>query len=127
KEGVFRHLPARRIDPQDNFDPSLGGRMRPHILYLFVQRRLGYFAFLNIDNETIVRADKSNIQTLFKFVPLTANHDSISIAVRLRTGDDRFHDTGRKSSDSFEVVAYLFLFDRQLNGIVQMLILAAAA
>ena len=84
------------------------------MLNLFVDRGLGDLAFLDIDNQT-------------EFVPLAANHDSVSIAVRLWTWNDRVDHARRKIPNSLEKIAYLLVFDRQLNRIVQMLVLTTSA
>src|SRR5688572_28474810 len=101
--------------------------MLAHVLNLAAQFGLGNFAFLDVDNETIVGADETDVQALFGFVPLAANHDAVAVAVRLRTWDDGLNKFWIEAGEALKEVADLFVFDGELGFVRDVLILAAAA
>ena len=101
--------------------------MRSHVFDLLIKRRLGDGTFLDIDDQAIVGANEANIETLFEFVPLAANHDAIAVAVRLRAREDRRDDCRVKTANALEQIADLFVLDLQLRWIREVLILATAA
>ncbi len=76
--------------------------MRANLLELFVQGRLGDPAFLDVLDQTAVPAHKTDIEFLFRLVPLAANHDAIAITKRLRTGNHRRHQAGGKFPNPFK-------------------------
>src|SRR2546425_3615817 len=101
--------------------------MRSHVFDLLIKRRLGDGAFLDVDDQPVVSANEANIETLFEFVPLAANHDAIAVAVRLRAREDRRDDCRVKTANALEKIADLFVLELQLRWIREVLILAAAA
>src|SRR5713101_1336167 len=78
------HFPAFRCNAQDDFQAALWRGMRSHVFDLLIKRRLGDGTFLDIDDQPVVSANEANIETLFEFVPLAANHNAIAVAIRLR-------------------------------------------
>ena len=101
--------------------------MRSDILDLLVERRLGNLAFFDIQHQAAIGSDEANVQALFEFVPLAADHDAVSIAIRLRAGDDGCNESWTEPANALEQVADLLVLQAQLRGIGQVLILAAAA
>ena len=94
---------------------------------LLVQRRLRDFAFLDVLDQTAVPAHKTDVQFLLRFVPLAANHDAITVAVRPGTGDDRRNPCLLKPANALKQISNLFVFQPQLRGVINVLILATAA
>ena len=98
-----------------------------HIPYLLVQGRFGNRTIFDIHYEAIVSSDKTDVQPLFEFIPLTANHDSVSISIGSRARDNWRDNTRIKTTDTLKQIANLFVLQLKLRGVSQMLILAAAA
>ena len=101
--------------------------MRANRLDLFVENGLRNLAFLEIHHQPTVGAEETDVQTLFELVPLTANHDAVPITVRLRT---RYHFrdiAGGDAANPLEQIANLLVLEPELDGVSQVLILAAAA
>ena len=93
----------------------------------FVEHRFGDFAFLNVLDQAAVPAHKTDVQFLLRFVPLAANHDAIAVAVRPGAGDDRRNPCLLKPADALKQISNLFVFQSKLRGVINVLILAAAA
>lgn len=93
---------------------------------LFVQRGLGDLTFFQVHDETVIGADKTDVELLLGLVPLRADHEPVPVMVGIGAGDDRRDDRLGKSTDALEQVRDLFLFQRQLLRVVDVLILAAA-
>jgi hypothetical protein len=89
--------------------------------------RFGNLAFVQVHDETTIGADKTDVELLLGLVPLGPDHDPVPVVVRLGAGDDRGDDAFWKSTDALEQVGDLFVFQFQLPGVVDVLILAAAA
>ena len=84
--------------------PPLGGGCARTWRICFVQGGLGDFAFLDVHDQAVVGADEPDVQALFEFVPLTADHDAVAIAVRLRARNHR-GDHGRvETADALEQI-----------------------
>src|SRR5437879_11918437 len=96
--------------------------MRSHIFDLLIERRLGDGTFLDIDDQAIVGANEANVETLFEFVPLAANHDAIAIAIGLRAGEDRRDNCRVKAANALEKIADLFVLVVELTGVLKVLI-----
>src|SRR2546427_9556938 len=101
--------------------------MRTDMLNLLVESRLGNFTFLDIHYQSIIGTNKTNVQSLLKFVPLAANHDPIAIGVRRWTRHHRGHDFPTETADPLEQISDLLPIDFQLPLIDDMLVLATAA
>src|SRR5689334_173648 len=101
--------------------------MSAYLLDLFIDGGFRDFAFLDVHNQPVVSADKTNLEALFKLVPLTANHDAVAIAVRLWTGHYRADHSRVQSADALKDVAELLVLDAKLGFICKVLVLAAAA
>src|SRR5437870_4635595 len=127
KKRIRRHFPAVRRNAQDHLEAPLRWRMRSHVLDLVVERRLGDGTFLDIDDQAIVGADETNIETLFEFVPLAADHDAIAVAIGLRAGEHRRDDCRIKAANPLEKIADLFVLELKLGAVGEVLVLAAAA
>src|SRR6185312_15256399 len=112
---------------QHDFDSAFGRRMRAHVLDLFVDGRFGDFAFLDVLHQPAIPAHETDVQLLFRLVPLAANHHAVSIAIGLRAGDDRRNDLARNFADALEQIRYLLVLDAQLRFVADVLVLAAAA
>lgn len=70
--------------------------------------------------------NETDVQALFKLVPLAANHDPVPVAIRLRARNDWQYEPGVDATDSLEKVGNLLVFDSDLGLIIDMLILAPA-
>src|SRR5438046_919040 len=101
--------------------------MRPHLLNLGVQGRLSDFTLFDINHQAIIGTDIPNIEPLLEFVPLTADHYSVAIPVRLRTGYDRRNYRLGESPDPLEESGNLPVLQLELCGIIDLLVLAASA
>jgi len=108
---VRRDFPSLRGDTESHLDPAFRRRMRAHLFDLLVNGGLGDFALLDIDDEAVVGADKANVEPLFEFVPLAANHDAIAVTVGLRAGNDRSDHLAREAANALEEVGDLFVFN----------------
>ena len=64
---------------------------------------------------------------MFEFIPLAADHDAVAIPVRLRAGDHWRNQVRIETSDTFEQITNLLVFDPQLDRVTQVLVLATAA
>ena len=95
-------LAERRRNPQDDLNPALGRRMGAHVLYLLVDGRLRDFAFLDVLHQAAVPSHKTDVEFLFRFVPLAANHHAIAVSIRLRAGEHRRDDVAGDFPDPFE-------------------------
>ena len=127
KKGVLGNRPIFRRNAQHDLQPSFGWRVRPHLLDLRIQGRLGDEALFDIDHQPVIRSNKPNVESLLKLVPLAANHDSISIPIRLRAGNHRVDHSFGKSANPFEQSGDLLVLEFKLTRVSDMLILAAAA
>src|SRR4029077_1729472 len=107
-------------------DSSFGRRIASNSLNFRIQGRFRDFAFINVHHQPVIRTDEANIEALLEFVPLASNHDSIAIAIRLRTWDHRRHDVFWKSSHSLEGVRHLFALNLQLAAIGNVLVLTTS-
>src|ERR1044071_2595296 len=94
KKRVRRHVPADGRNAKHYFQSPFGRRLRPHKLDLLVKCRLGNGASLDINHQPIVRSNKTDVQSLLEFVPLAPNHNTIAVAIRLRTWNN-WRDQGR--------------------------------
>ena len=101
--------------------------MRTNKLDLFVECRLGDLAFLKIHYEPAVGTEEADVQTLFELVPLAANHNAVPITVGLRARNYFSNITGGDAANPLEQIAYLLVLEPELHGVIQVLILAAAA
>lgn len=95
-------------------------------LDFFVEGGFGDLAFLDVNDEAVVGANETDVEALFGFVPLAANHDAVAVAVRLRTRNDFANDSGIEAGHALEKVGHLFVFDLKLERIGEVLVLAAA-
>ncbi len=77
--------------------------------------------------KSAVGAHEADVQFLFRFVPLAADHDPVAVAVRRRAGDDRRDFVRRNLPHALEQVRDLLSLQPQLLRVINMLILAAAA
>src|ERR1035438_10104666 len=126
KERIRRHFPTLGRDAQDYLDSAFGRRMRADELDLLIERGFGDLAFLQIHYQPVVGTEETDVQALFELVPLAANHDAVAIAVGLRTGNHWRNKTGVKLANPLEQINNLLVFELELDGISQMLILATA-
>src|ERR1035437_4204117 len=127
KERIRRHFPTLGCDAQDYLDPAFGRRMRTDEFDLLVERRFGDFAFLQIHYQPVVGTEETDVQTLFELIPMAADHNTVAVAVRLRAGNRWRNKAGVKPANPLEQIDKLLVFDLELDGISQVLILAAAA
>ena len=102
KERIARHVPAFHRNAQHHFESALGRRIAAHPSKLLVEPRLGDFTFFDVQHETAVVTDETDVQSLFELVPLAANHDAIAIAVLLRAGNHRLDGAPRKTADALK-------------------------
>jgi hypothetical protein len=100
--------------------------MRTDEFDLLVERRFGDFAFLQIHYQPVVSTEETDVQTLFELIPLAADHNTVAVAVGLRTGNHWRNKTGVKPANPLEQIDNLLVFKLELDGISQVLILAAA-
>src|SRR2546428_3046082 len=100
--------------------------MGPHVLDLGSQGRFSDEAVFDINHQAVVGSDKPDVQPLLEFVPLAANHDSITITIGLRTWDHRRHNRLAESSDTLQKGADLFVLQFELRPVRDMLVLATA-
>ena len=124
---IRRHVPVFRRHAQNDLDSPLRRRMRADPLDFFVERRFGNFAFLDVLNQAAVPAHKTDVQLLLRFVPLAANHDAIAVAVRPGAGNHLRHPRLLKPANPLKQIGDLFVFQSKLRGVINVLILAAAA
>src|SRR5215204_2720455 len=92
-----------------------------------VQFRLSNLALLDINNQPAVRLKKAHVQRLLWLVPLGPHHDAVSVTVRLRARHDRGNHVWREATDALDQIRNLLSFQIQLQWIVHMLVLTAAA
>ena len=94
---------------------------------LFVEGFLGDLAAVEIHHEAAVPAEESVHGTLLGLVPLAAHHDAVAVIERRRAGHEVAHDLRCKPAEPLKKVAHLRLLDGHLRGVINVLILAAAA
>ena len=101
--------------------------MFSNLFDLGVNCRLSDFAFFEVDHQPIIRADEANVEALLEFVPLAADHNPVTIAIGLRTGNDLTDDIGLQTAESLKNIRDLLMLEPQLRRVVQVLILTPAA
>ena len=101
--------------------------MRAHVPDLFVQRGFGDLTFLDVLDQSAIPSNETDVQPLFRLVPLAANHHAIAVSERFRTRNHGRDDFSGKFPDAFKQVGNLLLFETELRVIRQVLVLAAAA
>lgn len=92
EKGVAGEGPVFGGDAEGDFDAAFVGRVFADVLDLAGEFGLGDVAFLDVDDEAVVVADEADVEGLFEFVPLAADHDAVAVAVGLGTGDDLAND-----------------------------------
>src|SRR5437762_8053895 len=110
---VARHIPAFRPYTQYHLQAAFRRRIGAHALDLFVDGWLGYAALLDVHHQPVVLADEADVEALFEFVPLAADHDAIAVAVRLRARNDRL-DHSRSEEHTSELQSPMYLVCRLL-------------
>jgi len=127
EEGIAWDDPAFWRDAKGDFEAAFGRRVKADVLDLGAEGGFGDGAFLDVDDEAIVGADVAEVEALFEFVPLAADHDAIAVAIGRRTGDDGGDDFAREAAEALEEVGNLLMFDFELGGVGEVLVLTAAA
>ena len=94
---------------------------------LLVQSRFGNLALVNVDHQAAVAADEPNVQSLFEFVPLAADHDAVAVAIRVGTRDYRVNGRRLEATNALEKIRYLLVLKGKLRWICDVLILTATA
>src|ERR1019366_7858764 len=101
--------------------------MRTHRLDLLVEGGLCNFAFFKIHHQPAIGTEEADVQTLFELVPLAANHDPVPITVRLRARNYFRDITGGDAANPLKQIANLLVLEPELDRVIQVLVLAAAA
>lgn len=127
EERVVRDLPTFGGEAESDFDTAFGGRLAVDFAQLLVERGFGDGAVVDIDDEPVVVSDEADVKALDGAVPLAADHDTIAVAVRGWAGDDGVDGHIVETAQSPEEVEDLVVFDAELSGVVEVLVLATAA
>ena len=64
--------------------------------------RFRNLAFGDVYHEPIVISNEADVQSLFEFVPLAADHDAVAVPVRLRAGDHWRNEGRIETSEPLE-------------------------
>ncbi len=101
--------------------------MIPHPGDLFIEGGGGDFACFNVFHQPAIRANKADVQFLFRLVPLAADHDPVPVAVGAGTGDDRADQIPGDAGEPLKQIRNLLVLEPQLRRVINVLILAASA
>ena len=121
------HLPVIGHHAQDDLLHVARWRVFSDFLQLLIQRRLGDVAVLQIDYQPAVPMKKAVHRALLDLVPLAPHHDSVTVVVGFRAGNEVANHGAVKAADAFEEVAHLRFLDGLLSVVIDVLILAATA
>src|SRR5690242_19133526 len=99
--------------------------MSSDMLDLLIQSGLGNFALFNVHNQSVVGANEANVESLFKFIPLASNHDTVPVTIGLGAGHNRRHQTGIDAAQTLKQIAHLFVLQGKLGRVIEVLILAS--
>jgi len=127
EEGILGKLPAFGGDAEGDLDAAFGRGIGPHRDELFVEGGFGDGAMIDIDDETVVVADEAEDQFLGKLVPLTADHDAVAVPVGRRAGHHGIDAEFGETAEAEEEIEDLIVLDAELCGVIDVLVLAAAA
>src|SRR5436190_898332 len=111
KKRIRRDLPSLRRNSEDNLDSAFRRGIGTNTFDFLVQRGLGYSALLDVNHQPIVGTNKPDVETLFEFVPLAADHDAVAIAIELRAGEQRRDDAWIETTNPLEQVNDLFVVE----------------
>jgi hypothetical protein len=92
-----------------------------------VQGGVGDGTFLDIDDESVVMTEEAEDESLLGFVPLAADEDAVAVMVGGWAGDSGLDRGFGEPADTAEQFGDLALFDFELSGVIEVLILATAA
>src|SRR5260221_2996435 len=127
KKRIPWHFPAIGSHPQNHFQTAFGRWIGPDLCDLFVEGWLGDLAPLEVFDQAIGRPDKTDVESLFEFIPLAPNHDSVSVSVWLRSGDHFGGRPGVQAADSFVQISNLLVVESQVSRAIEVPGLAASA
>ncbi len=121
------HFPVVGHDAQNNFLHIARWRVFAQFSQLFIESGLSDSALIHVDDKATVVAQKAENELLLSLVPLASDHDAIAIAERGRAGDHVADEFWVEAANTLEDTFNLREFDTDLGGVVDVLILAAAA
>jgi hypothetical protein len=127
KEGIGWDVPTFGWETQGDFDAAAGGRVGADGEELAVESGFGDGAGVDIDDEAIIVSEEADDEALFGFVPLGSDHDAIAVMVGLGAGNDGLDGGIGETADALEEFADLLVFELELGGVIEVLVLAAAA
>ncbi len=127
EEGIAGDDPILRGQAEDDLDAAFVWGVFADLADLAADGGFGDGAFLDFDDEAAVVAQEADDEALGELVPLAADHDAVAVAEGLGGRDDGLDGGVCEAADALEEIADLLVFDGELGGVGEVLVLAAAA